>query len=240
MHFSLLVSLLSAMQTAPRPAIAVDSVPAPLLRDATARVSFDFGTGSADTVLVRSLELEFSNTAAVAVSTSGTGNGKAPAPVGSAHAKFVKDIGSLTSALAQHGTTGERIPNVVMDVNDAAGHALVRVHLSDVVVSSDRVVVAEADRALEQQRLDLDDAIAQISADLQEAKRQLNLTDVLDKRRLSSSQEVARARERVDVLQTRLDGQQRRLAILDQRIRENAPVHEEVLLSFARYDIEVP
>lgn len=240
MHVSLLVSLLSAMQSAPRTAITVDSVPAPQLRDATARVSFDFGTGSADTVLVRELELEFSNSAAVSVSSSGTSNGKSPAAVGSAHAKFVKDIGALTSVLAEHGTTGERIPNIVMDVADAAGHALVRVRLSDAVVSSDRVVVAEADRALEQQRLDLDDAIAQINADLQEAKRQLNLTDVLDKRRLSSSQEVARAREHVEVLQTRLDGQQRRLAILDQRIRENAPVHEEVLLSFAHYDIEVP
>jgi hypothetical protein len=63
---------------------------------------------------------------------------------------------------------------------------------------------------------------------------------VLDKRRLSSSQEVARARERVEVLQTRLDGQQRRLAMLDRRIRENAPVREEVLLSFAHYEIQVP
>jgi hypothetical protein len=108
------------------------------------------------------------------------------------------------------------------------------------VVSSDRVVVAQADRALEQQRLDLTDAIAQVSADLQEAERQLNLTDVLDKRRLSSSQEVARARERVDVLQTRLDGQRRRLAMLEERIHEQSPVHEEVLLSFARFEVQVP
>lgn len=240
MHVSILVTLLSAMQTAPRPAVAADSVPAPQLRDATARVAFDFGTGTADTVLVRALELEFSNTAAVAVTPAGASTGKAPAPIGSAHARFVKDIGSLTSVLAQHGTTGEHIPNVVMDVNDASGQPLVRVQLSDVVVSSDRVVVSDADRALEQQRLDLNDAIAQITADLQEAQRQLNLTDVLDKRRLSSSQEVARARERVEVLQTRLDGQQRRLAMLDRRIRENAPVREEVLLSFAHYEIQVP
>lgn len=238
MHLPVLATILTAMQIAPRPTIAVDSIPAPQLRDATARVAFDFGSGSADTVLVRELELEFSNTAAVAATA--TSGAKTPPTVGSAHAKFVKDIGSLTSTLAQHGTTGERIPGVVMDVNDATGRPLVRVRLSDVVVSSDRVVVAEADRALEQQRLDLDDAIAQISADLQEAQRQLNLTDVLDKRRLSSSQEVARARERVEVLQTRLDGQRRRLAMLDQRIRENAPVHEEVLLSFARYEVEVP
>ena len=238
MNVPVLVTLLSAMQVGPRPAFAADSVPAPQLRDATARVAFDFGSGSADTVLVRALELEFSNTAAVTATANG--GGKTLPAIGSAHARFVKDIGSLTSTLAQHGTTGERIPSVVMDVNDATGHALVRVRLTDVVVSSDRVVVAEADRALEQQRLDLNDAIAQISADLQEAQRQLNLTDVLDKRRLSSSQEVARAKERVEVLQTRLDGQRRRLAMLDQRIRENAPVHEEVLLSFARYEIEVP
>ena len=235
-----LVTLCSAMQTAPRLSVAVDSVPMPQLRDATARVAFDFGNGAADTVLVRALELEFSNTVTVPITANGASTGKAPAPLGSAHAKFVKDIGTLTSVLAQHGTTGDRIPNIVMDVADGSGHPLVRVHLSDAVVSSDRVVVADPDRALEQQRLDLNDAIAQISADLQEAQRQLNLTDVLDKRRLSSSQEVARARERVEVLQTRLDGQRRRLAMLDQRIRENAPVHEEVLLSFAHYEIEVP
>lgn len=241
MYITALALLAASLQAAPS-TVPGDSVPLPELRDATARVTFDFGGGSADTVAVRAVELEFSNsvTVAVAPSASSSANGKTPAPTGSAHARFVKDIGALTTVLAQRGTTGERIPTVVLDVADAAGRALVRVRLGDVVVSSDRVVVAQADRALEQQRLDLDDAIAQVGADLQEAQRQLNLTDALDKRRLSSSQEVARARERVEVLQTRLDGQRRRLAMLEQRIREDSPVREEVVLSFARFEVQVP
>lgn len=239
MYITALALLAAALQTGP--AVSLDSVPLPELRDATARVSFDFGTGAVDTVRVRALELEFSNTAAVAIASgSGSSAGRTPSPTGSAHARFVKDIGPLTAVLAQRGTTGERIPSVVLDVTDPAGRSLVRLRLGDVVVSTDRVVVAQADRALEQQRLDLTDAIAQVSADLQEAERQLNLTDVLDKRRLSSSQEVARARERVDVLQTRLDGQRRRLAMLEERIHEQSPVHEEVLLSFARFEVQVP
>lgn len=232
-----------------QPQAARDTIPATAPRDPIARVTFDFGptSGTAPTTLVvRGLELGFTNTGTVAVTQQGSPSGSGgsssqrASAVGTAQARFTKDIGPLTTELAHYGATGARVPNVTVEVLDTLGVTVMRVALSDVIVSSDRIVLSPRDAGLDQQRLALSDAISQLSADLAEAQRQLNLTDVLDKRRLSSTQEVARARERVELLQARLDNQRARMAMLDRQIGAQAPVHEEVLLSFGRFDVTVP
>lgn len=206
------------------------------LQNATARVTFDFGTGPSQPLLVRDFELQVSNAGPAAPPAS---NVPAAQLAGAVQVKFDRTPGLFTPDLAQRGASGQRIPSVTVEVLDPSGATTLTLRLSDVLVASDHVVVNDRS-GLEQQRLGLLDAIAQLTSDLQEAERQQNLTEALDKKRLSSSLEVARVHSQVDLLRKRLENQRTRLALLESQIAATGPLDEQVALTFAHFDVEMP
>lgn len=236
MHLLLLIAALGLQSPA-------DTTPAP--RDAAVRVTFEFPSGAAAPIAARSFELGFANAPVAAAPSPATlptpsiaNAAVSQAVVGTAQARFVKDVGPLTPELAHYAARGDRIPVARVEVLAADGTVLLRARLSDVTVSSAKIVVAPVDPALEQQRLSLGESIAQLSMDLQEARRAFTVADALDQRRLSASQEVQRARERVTLLETRVSAQRSRLALLDRQLSAQSPIREEITLTFGRYDLE--
>lgn len=214
-----------------------DTTPPPVdLRDASARVTFDLGSGPGETVSVHGFELQITNPGPAALSATST---PAAQLAGSAQVKFERAPGTYTADLAAHGASGQRIPAVTVEVLDGAGKPAMVLHLGDVLVTSDHVVVLDRS-ALEQQKLALLDAVAQSTSDLQEAERQQNLTEALDKKRLSSAIEVARVHSQVDLLRKRLANQRQRLAMLEAHIAATGTLDEQVTLTFARFDLQTP
>jgi hypothetical protein len=218
--------ILLAALAAQRPASS-DTVP-PVPAEAVARVTFDFGSGASTALLVQDFEAGF------APSASASSN------AGSVRVHFAKAPDSLTPELARRGASAERIPSVTIEVLGGAGgdKTLMTFRLSDALVASDRVAVDNGAADLQQQRLALEDGIAQLRSDLQDAQRQLALTDALDKKKLSSTLEVARARDRAQLLETKLAVQKRRLDLLDKQIAAHLAVKEEITLVVPKFEIE--
>ncbi len=214
-----------------------DTIPTPAdLRDATARVTFDFGNGAGDTVTVHGFELQVTNSGSAALPAAST---PAAQLAGSAQVKFERSPGAYTADLAAHGASGQRIPAVTVQVLDGSGKPAMVLRLGDVLVTSDHVVVLDRS-GMEQQKLALLDAVAQSTSDLQEAERQQNLTEALDKKRLSSAIEVARVHSQVDLLRKRLANQRQRLAMLEANLAATGALDEQVTLTFARFDLQTP
>ena len=218
----------------PTPPVRTDTAPARAASDSVklpvetmARVTFDFGGGAVAPLLVQEFEAGFAPTATGpnAANASGT------------RMRFVKAPDGLTPELARHGASAERIPSVLIEVM-AGDKPVMTLRLGDVLVASDRIAIDDGAAALEQQRLALVDGIAQLGADLQEAQRQLAVTDGLDKKKLSSALEVARARDRTELLETKLGVQRKRLSLLDRQIAEHLAVKEEITLVVPRFEIE--
>lgn len=223
------------LQAAPTARIDTTAVPA-AIRDATARVTFDFGSGPGDTIVVQGFELQIANSGTAAVPAASTPSAQLE---GAAQVRFERAPGAYTADLASRGASGQRIPSVTVNVLDGTGHTAMTLHLGDVLVASEHIVVRDRS-GLEQQRLALLDALAQATADLQEAERQQNLTEALDKKRLSSAIEVARVRSQVELLRKRLVNQQERLTLLDAQLAAAGPLDEQVALTFARFDLQTP
>ena len=209
------------------PAPRRDSIPAAPIRQASARVTIDFGAGSgaATPVKARAVDVSFAS-----------GTQTAPG----SKVRFTKDPDALTAELSRHGASGAPLPSVTLEVMDAEGKPMLTLRLADAVVASDRLTLDNDGVSLEQQRLNLEEAVAQLTADLQEAQRQYTLNDALEKKRAMSSLETARAKERVELLQTKLGVQRRRLAILQRQFGSQSPVDEEVTLVFSKFEIEAP
>ena len=151
--------------------------------------------------------------------------------------RFVRPPDALSGRLALRVASGDPFARVEAQLPGADGGA-VMLHLHDVRVVSTRLVLSDDSSGLEQRRLALVESIAQISADLQEAQRQLVATESLAKQQLSPSIELARARSRADVLARRLAVQQRRLALVEREYSRWTPTQEEVVLSATRAELE--
>ena len=152
--------------------------------------------------------------------------------------RFVRAPDSLSAELARRVASGERIAAVDAQLDGRGGAPGVLLHLRDVQVVSARLQMNDDNVGLVQQRLSLEESVAQISVDLQEARRQLNVAESLDKRHLSSSLELARARGSVDALAARLAVQRERLALVAQQLARWTPIQEEVVLVAARTTLE--
>ena len=100
-----------------------------------------------------------------------------------------------------------------------------------------RLVTNDDNVGLVQRRLDLQESIAQLSIELQEAQRQLAVTESLDKRKLSSSLEVAHAHATTDGLSSRLAVQRQHLALVEDLLSRWTPVREELVLTANRMDM---
>ena len=220
--------LVATTQHGPSPVAIVDT--APTVRALTApvaRVIFDFGTGAEAPVEVRALEMAA---------------GAAPGPIqnrliATTHVRFVRAPGALTSELTRRVASGERIASITVELAPDSGAPMVVARFYDVLVTGDRVVMHGDPGDLEQQRLALVEATAQLENDLAEARRQLTLAESLDKRKLSSTSEVARARERADLLERRRDVQRARLDLIEREIGRWMPLEEEVSLTATRSEV---
>jgi hypothetical protein len=203
-------------------AVALDTLPAP-------EAIVDFGATMGPPVAMRSFELSLTQGEATRARR------KAPATT---RIRFVRAPDALSAPLARRVSTGERLPRVDAELPGGNGASPMLVHLYDVQVVSTRLLLSDERSALLQQRLTLVESIAQITADMQEADRQLSATESLAKQRLSPSLELARARSRAAVLAQRLDVQQRRLALVERDFARWIPTQEEVVLDAARAELD--
>jgi hypothetical protein len=152
--------------------------------------------------------------------------------------RFVRAPDSLSAELTRRVASGERIAGVDAQLEGRGGTPAVILHLYDAQVVSTRLQMNDDNVGLLQQRLALEESVAQISVDLQEARRQLNVAESLDKRHLASALDVARSRGSADALAARLAVQRERLALVSQQLARWTPVQEEVVLTAARTSLE--
>lgn len=192
---------------------------------ATARVTISLGTGTPAIVIGRSVEL----------SVTAVPRGRPRGSV-SAQLRFMREPDSLSGELTRRVASGASWPQVDA-VIEADGRVVV-LHLRDVHVTSTRLIVNSDDTGLTQQRLALEESIAQLTAQRAEAQRQLAATETLARERLSPTMELARARSDAEVVDKRLVAQQHRLRLVNRQIAAWAPVQEEVALVASRADVE--
>jgi len=92
--------------------------------------------------------------------------------------------------------------------------------------------------ALEQQRIAQEAALTQLTTDYQEAQRQLAVAEQLGKSRVTTPQDLSRAREHANDVQRRLQLARQSQAMLENQLAEQGPMDEELTLHFARIAID--
>lgn len=194
-----------------------------------ARVTLDLGAGPEASFAVERFDLELANPG------SNRGGGAAP---GSAQASFTRAPGAFTGELARRSATGLRIPAVTVQVLDTAGAVVMTLRFANVLVKSQRIVTNDEIPALQQQRMGLEEGLAQLTTDAQDAERELRAAETLARRKFTSRDDVVRAQERVDVLRTRLALRNSQLRLLNWRIARQGPLEEQVTLGFPQFDIQ--
>jgi hypothetical protein len=155
-----------------------------------------------------------------------------------AEIRLVKRAGPHTGVLLGLSVSGTRVPSAVVDVLDSLGASAVSFRLSDVTVTSDRLSLSSARANLEQQRISQQEALSALTADFQEAQRQLVTIEELNKMRGATRSDLARARDRASDLQRRIDLLKQRQALLVRQVNEQGPLDETVVLRFGRFEID--
>lgn len=194
---------------------------------ATARIALDFGSGASAPFAASAIDLSVSAAPPVPRTPPST----------VVQLKFLRSPDTLTSEIASRAGTSTRLPSAEVSLPMRGSAPAMTLRLYDVQVASMRLVTNDDNIALMQQRLGLQESIAQLNIDLQEAQRQLAVTESLDKRKLSSSLEVAHAHATADALSSRLSVQQQQLALVEQLLAHWTPVREEIVLSAARVEM---
>lgn len=203
----------------------------PTARDEVpARVAIDLGAGIGASFVARSVELS--------VNSIQTATKAVASPVTAVQLRLLRAPDTLSSQLAARIGSTDRLPAVEANLSGRSATSGMTLRLHDVQVVSMRLVTNENDVALMQQRLGLEESIAQLTIDLQEAQRQLSVTESLDKRKLSSSLEVAHAHATADALTQRLAVQREHLALVEQQLARWVPIEEEVVLSASHFEVE--
>ena len=225
-----LVCAAAAILIARGSAARAQGAEAPAARDTTSLladtldalpIDVDFGPGLGTTTAT-SLD----------ATTNGTGSGRRR--VARAQVRLTRAPDSLSEPLARRVATGLRIPRVDVVIPGTHGGRLTTLHLTDVVVVSTRVVVTPPDAALAQEQLGVQESIAQLTAEREEAERQLAALGTLEQRKLSAPLDVARARSNAGLLAARLDAQEARLTLVRWRRARRMPVVEELVLEGTR------
>lgn len=203
----------------------------PIKRDSSdaSSVAIDLGNGLGASFAARSVELTINSIQAVT---------KAATPVTAVQLRFLRTPDTLSPQLASRVGGTERLAGVEANLAGRSGASAMTLRLRDVQVVSMRLITNNDDVALMQQRLGLEESIAQLSIDLQEAQRQLSVTESLDKRKMSSSLELAHAHATADGLTQRLSVQREHLALVEQQLARWVPIEEEVVLSASRVEMQ--
>jgi hypothetical protein len=234
--FSLVVAQLNVSALPPRAGIdslhqRADSVAAPARLDSipVAHVAFDFGAGLGTAFAARGVELKVTSV------PPATPKGQ---PTTAIQVRFLRTPDTLSADLTARVASGDRIAAVQAELPGRAGGPMSVVRLYDAQVVSTHLTMNDDNIGLVQQRLGLEASIAQLTGELQEAERQLAVTESLDKRKLSSSLEVAHAHATTDVLTKRLAVEREHLTLVEQQLAHWTPIEEEVVLSAARVEMQ--
>ena len=203
-------------------ATAHAQAPANTLTSPFVRVALQLDSGTTARFAARGFELR------VAPSTPGSP---------SAEIQLVKQAGAHTGDLVRLSASGTRAPSAEIEILDSLGTATTTVRLRDVVVVSDHVVLSTSRVALEQQRLAQQEALSTLTAEHQEAQRQLATVEELGKSRVGTRLELARARDRSADLQRRIALLDRRMALVTGQLATQGTLEETVVLHFGRLEI---
>jgi multidrug resistance efflux pump len=102
---------------------------------------------------------------------------------------------------------------------------------ADQATTAARGQLASLRRQLQQVRLAQEGTIAQLRTQLEDANRQIKVTEALDKKGLASQSEIAAARDRVAELTKRMEIEQQQLAEMDKSAQEQLRLTEEQVMS---------
>lgn len=155
-----------------------------------------------------------------------------------AEIQLVKAAGPHTGDLVRLSASGARSPTAQIEILDSAGVATTTWQLRDITIASDRITLASSRVVLEQQRLSQQEALSTLTAEHQEAQRQLATVEELGKSRVGTRLELARARDRSADLERRIALLERRLALVDGQLASQGVLEEAVVLHFGRLEIE--
>lgn len=158
----------------------------------------------------------------------------------SAEIQIVKQAGPFTGDLVRLSASGQRAPTGTIEVLDSAGTPTMTIRLSDVSVVSDHLTSSTARAALEQQRISLQESLAQLNADYQQAQRDLATAEELGKSKVMTKQDVLRAREHAAELQQRINLARERQTILAAQMAGQGSLEENLVLHFGRIEIQTP
>ncbi len=158
----------------------------------------------------------------------------------SAEIQIVKQAGPFTGDLVRLSASGQHALAGTIEVLDSAGAPSMTIQLSDVSVISDHLTSSNARASLEQQRISLQESLAQLDADYQQAQRDLATAEELGKSKVMTKQDVLRAREHAGELQQRINLARERQNILAGQIAGQSSLEENVVLHFGRIEIQAP
>ena len=152
--------------------------------------------------------------------------------------ELTKSTDAATPALVHVAEARALLPEVVVEVFDSAAAAVMTLRLTGVTIAADRVRPSTARAVLEQQRIAQQEAASSLTSDYQEAERQLTMAEELGKTRITTRQELARARDRASDLKQRLDLLRQRQATVTRQLQTMGSVDETLTLHFQHMDIE--
>ncbi len=226
-----------------------DTVPALAARDAAPCAP---GSGApAGAVFVTVTETEASDSARAAAGfcawamdlrlTSSAPGTRAAAPrSAAAELRITRAVESGTAAgaasMSRARVAGRRLPVVVVEVPAGVGPAL-RVQLAGVTVVGQRIVGAAGGDDLEALVASQAADVVQLEADRNDAARHLTELRALDQRKLAAGFEVARADDRVRVLDAKLAAARGQLARSRAHAAHAAGATEELTLSAERAEV---
>ena len=146
--------------------------------------------------------------------------------------------GAATSAgaMSRARLMARRLPTVVVDVPAGVGPA-VRVQLTGVTVTAQRILGAVGSDDLDALVATQGADVIQLEADRNDAARHLTELRALDQRKLAAGFEIARADDRVRVLDAKLTAARRQLARSRARAALAAGATEELTFSAERADV---
>jgi hypothetical protein len=159
-------------------------------------------------------------------------------PQPDAQVALTKNTDTTTPDLIRVAQSHAVLPEVVVEVFDSAAAPVMKLRLTGVVIASERVALSTSRASLEQQRIAQQEALSSLTSDYQEAKRQLDMAEELGKTRITTRQDLARARDRASDLKQRLDLLKQRQAMVARQLEAMGPVDETLTLRFQHMDIE--
>ncbi len=154
---------------------------------------------------------------------------------------LTKRTDALTPLFAMRVASGRRLIAVTVELPGAKD--TLRVRLLGVAVTEERIVFPVVGPDLEGERLAREMAVNQLTAEREDAARQLAEAEALaeiemrDQRKLVPANAIARARDQMRLLDLRLASARRQLALAEERVVRGSAATEEVTLRAERAEV---